>query len=208
MSIPWSDIASLSAAALSAVAAVGAWLAARRSNTTAEAVARIERDRWHADLTPQFEVTVARAEGDRATLDVQLVGPLSLRRLDQVSILITSSDDADRTSRLAGGLPQEVVDAQVWGPYRFTYGADGADINGQSVRSVPMQVGRGRQFSIERTRPPRWIEGQDANERWRTQWLGKPMRLVITCTQEGVSPWVVPHEVEVPESPRMRWLGN
>lgn len=208
MNIPWSDIASFSAAALSAVAAVGSWKAARRANSTANAVANIERDRWHADLAPQFSITIERAEGDRATLDVQLVGPLPLHHLDRVSIAIVSSDDADRMPQLAGSRTQEEIDAQVWGPYRFTHGADGADVNGHTVRPVPLQVGRGRPFSIERTRPPHWQEGEDVNTRWRNQWLRKPLRLVITCTQEGFEPWVVPCDVEVPEPPRMRWLTN
>ncbi|MEV7737826.1 hypothetical protein AB0O75_38130 [Streptomyces sp. NPDC088921] len=53
-------------AVFSAVATGGAWLAARPANTTAEAVARIERERWHADLTPQFRVNIERVASDRA----------------------------------------------------------------------------------------------------------------------------------------------
>lgn len=196
MDIPWSEVASFSAAALSAVAAAGAWMAARRSNATADAVAAIERDRWHADLTPEFEITLGRSEGDRRTLDVQLVGPLPLRRLDSVAISIGSSDDAERTDRLPGGPSQEEIDAQVWGPYRFTHGADGADTNGHTVQPVPMEVGRGRPFSVERTRPPYWQEGNDREERWRDQWLGKPIKLVLTCRRDGFAPWVVPYEID------------
>lgn len=206
MNIPWSDIASFSAAALSAVAAAGSWKAARRANATADSVAGIERERWHADLTPQFRIAIEQSDSGHAKLDVQLVGPLPLHHLDRVSMVIASSDDLDRTPRLAGSRTQEETDAQVWGPYRFTHGADGANVTGHSVRPFPLQVGRGRPFSIERTRPPHWQEGLDVNARWLDQWSGKPLRLVLTCTRAGFEPWTVPYDVEAPPSPRMRWL--
>lgn len=196
MDIPWSQIATFSTAGLSAAAAAGSWMAARRANATAKAVASIERARWHADLTPIFEITIERREGDRATLDVQLIGPLPLGQLDVIAIEIVSSDDAERTDRLAGGPTQEEIDAQVWGPYRFSHGADDADIDGHTVRPVPMQVGRGRPFSIESTRPPRWQEGEHRDDDWWGQWEGKPLRLVMKCSRDGFEPWVVPYDVE------------
>jgi hypothetical protein len=198
MDIDWSDVASFSAAALSAVAAVGSWMAARRSNRTAQTVASIERDRWHAELTPIFEATIQSEEGDRATLDLQLLGPLQLRHLDSVEVAITSSDDADRTSRTTGGPTEEQINAHVWGPYRFTHGADGADEHGHAVAPFPLRVGRGRPFSIERTRPPAWQEGHDRAERWWDQWRGKPLKLVITCHRHDTDPWVVPVDIERP----------
>ncbi|MEW2578325.1 hypothetical protein [Streptomyces syringium] len=205
MNFPWPEMASTSAAALSAVAAVGAWVAARRANATANVVASIERERWHADLTPQFSITIERAEGDRSTLDVQLIGPLPLGHLDEVNIAIVSSDDADRTSTLPGPPTQEDIDAQVWGPYRFTHGADGADAHGSRVQAVSMQVGRGRPFSIEMTRAPLWQEGGDAQERWRSRWRGTPLCLLITCRRGGSDQWVIPCEVENP-APRVSRL--
>ncbi|MFI6140289.1 hypothetical protein ACIBCC_19140 [Streptomyces griseus] len=161
-------------------------------------MASIEQKRWQADLTPMFEVTIKRAEGSRATLDVQLVGPLPLGSLDEVSISITSSDDAVRDDRLAGGPSQEELDAQVWGPYRFTFGANGADVNGRTVKPFALAVGRGHPFSIEQTRPPHWQEGQDRADRWETQWAWKPIKLVFRCQKAGFEPWVVPYDVERP----------
>jgi hypothetical protein len=204
MNISWTEIASISAAGLSAVAALGAWRAARRSSATAAAVAAIEHERWHAELTPEFVITFKRGEGDRGMLDVQLVGPLPLRFLDEVAIRIISSDDADRTPRHSQGPTQEEIDAQVWGPYQFTYGADGANVDGQSVAPVPMHVGRGRPFSIEKTRPPRWQEGQDVNQRWRDQWLRSPVRLLISCRRQGLEPWIIPYDVDLPYFPGAR----
>lgn len=207
MDIPWGDIVTFTTAALSAAAAAGAWFAAHRSATTAETVARIEQDRWHADLLPQFQISIEQAEGDRATLSVRLVGPLPLCRLDEIRLAIVSSDDMSRLARLPGGRSQEELDAQVWGPLRFTHSADGADINGQTVSPFSLEVGTGRPFSIERTRPPHWQQGDDRDARWRDQWLNTPMRLVLTCKREGFKAWIVPRDVDVPEAPRVRWMG-
>ncbi|GGJ63304.1 hypothetical protein [Streptomyces brasiliensis] len=56
MDIPWSSLIAGTTAVFSAVATGGAWMAARRANATAEAVARIERDRWHADYSRALPV--------------------------------------------------------------------------------------------------------------------------------------------------------
>ncbi|WP_069770427.1 hypothetical protein [Streptomyces sp. LUP30] len=207
MDIPRGDVASLSTAGLSTVAAFGAWFAARRSGRTADTVARIEQDRWHADLLPQFDLSIEDREGDRATLRVRLIGPLPLCHLDEIRIEIAQSDDMSRTATLTGGPTQEQVDAQVWGPVCFTHGADGADVHGKTVAPFSLDVGTGRPFSIERTRPPHWQEGHDRAARWRDQWLNSPMRVVLTCKREGFKSWVVPRDVEVPESARVRWVG-
>ncbi|MFE1841656.1 hypothetical protein [Streptomyces sviceus] len=207
MDIPWGTIGALSTAALSTVGAFGAWRAAHRSATTADTVARIEQDRWHADLLPQFDLSLEDREGDRATLRVRLAGPLPLCHLDEIRIEIVQSDDMSRTVTLPGGPTQEEVDAQVWGPMRFTHGADGADVSGKTVAPFSLEVGTGRPFSVERTRPPHWQEGNDRADRWREQWLNTPMRVVLTCKREGFKSWVVPRDIEVPESARVRWAG-
>jgi hypothetical protein len=207
MNIPWGDIATFSTAALSALATAGAWRAAHQSAKTTDAVARIEQDRWHADLLPQFRVTIDRTEGDRATLTVHLAGPLPLSRLDQVRIQIHPSDDKSRVATLPNGPTQDDLDAQVWGPLRFTHGADGADVDGRTVAPFSLEVGKGRPLSVELTRPPHWQQGNNRIAEWRDEWLNKPMRLVLTCTRHGFADWVVPYEVEVPHAPRVRWLN-
>ena len=201
MSIPWSSIVGGVTAAFSAVAGVGAWMAARRANTTADAVARIEKERWHAELLPQFNIAIEGLEGDRATLSVHLAGPLSLHHLDEIRIQVVASDDMSRTATMAGGPSQEAIDAQVWGPFRFVPNINEADANGQRIPSFPLRVGAGHPFALERTRPPLWQEGNDRQEHWRDQWLNKPMRLVLTCRRDGFDPWTVPYEVEVPRQP-------
>ena len=51
------------AAAAAAIAATGSWVAARRANQTATAVAAIERDRRHDELTPKFHITCTLVNG-------------------------------------------------------------------------------------------------------------------------------------------------
>ncbi|MGV9243588.1 hypothetical protein [Streptomyces sp. NPDC003710] len=207
MGTPWASIIAGTTAVFSAVATGGAWMAARRANSTADAVARIERERWHADLTPQFRVTLDRTSDRTATLSVHLAGPLPLGQLDEIRVQVKPSDDMDRTPRLPGPPTAEQVAAHVWGPYKFTHGANGADVDGQTVESFALRVGVGRPFSVEKTSPPHWQEGSDRAERWRDLWLNKPMRLVLTCRREGLEPWVVPYEVAVPQAPRVRTVG-
>ncbi|MEV7054116.1 hypothetical protein AB0N95_01425 [Streptomyces microflavus] len=211
MSIPWGDIATYTTAGAGLVISIAAWRVAarsadeaKRSADSAEDVARIERERWHSDQTPVFKATLERREGDRAQLDFQLVGPLSLQRLDRIELTIANSDDLARRAQLAGSRPQEELDAQVWGPYRFAAGADGADTTGQSVQPFGLTVGRGRPFALERTRPPQWQEGQDRAQRWAMQFSDKPVRLRVVCHKDGVEPWVVPLLAEKP--PRAPWV--
>ncbi|GGX94652.1 hypothetical protein [Streptomyces anandii] len=206
MGTPWSSIIAGTTAVFSAVATGGAWLAARRANATADAVARIERERWHADLTPQFNVTIERSDGDRATLSVHLAGPLPLGYLDEVRVEVRQSDDMDYTPTLPGGAAPEQVAAHVWGPYRFVPHVNGADANGQVMPGFQLRVGAGQPRALERTRAPLWWEGNDREARWRDKWLNKPMRLVLTCRRDGFDPWVVPYEVDVPQAPRVRTL--
>ncbi|MFE7535165.1 hypothetical protein ACFU67_12945 [Streptomyces rhizosphaericola] len=214
MNIPWGDIATIALACIGLTISIAAWRAAsrsadeaKRSADSAENVARIERERWHADQTPVFKAKLVRQEGDRAQLDFQLVGPLSLQHLDRIELTIANSDDLVRSARLAGSRPQEELDAQVWGPYRFGASADGADATGKTVEQFALEVGRGRPFSLERTRPPHWQEGDDRDRRWAAQFGGKPVRLLVHCRKDGVDPWVVPVDVEMPPPPPMAAWG-
>lgn len=221
-----SDVLNTVATIASAIAAGGSWLVAIRANKvareanaaatqanqaadsanrTAEAVARIERERWHAELTPEFEITFEVKGNDHGALDVQLVGPLPLHHLDEIRMEVLASDDMDRTPRLPGGVSAEDVRNQTWGPYRFMPHTDQADAHGKGPGPFALQVGRGAPFSLERTRPPHWDEGHDRVERWVAQWSASPVKLRLTCRKEGHEPWVVPYTIDVTR-PRVRTM--
>jgi hypothetical protein len=111
----WFDwVGAISGGAGVVTGTAGLWIGAK-ANRTANGVARIEGSRWHAEMTPVFQITL-KESGDRASLDVKLTGPTHLGGLDAVHLTITPSDDMDRTPRLAGlRYTQAEVDAQVWG---------------------------------------------------------------------------------------------
>ncbi|WP_329394304.1 hypothetical protein OHA45_12155 [Streptomyces lydicus] len=196
MSIWSSQNLGFAAAALSAVAAVGSWIAARRANSTAATVARIERARWRDDLTPRFVLSLRDLGGGRFNLHVHLDGPDSLGDLDAVSMEVVNDDMDHRVLNPGFGLTQEEADAHIWGPFRFTPGVDGADERGRSVPSVALMMGRGRPFAMERTRPGHWMVGQVA-EGWQQRYVGMPIRLRLTCSR-GQDTWILARKVENP----------
>lgn len=184
----------------------------------ASTTAAIDVQRRHGELTPRFRVEFSAPNpgSDARRLQVTLLGPPELRRLD--ALTVTVRDDhpwrAEKTP-LAGGPTQEQVARQIWGPYRFTRGtgpgADpgrgvpGADETGRSTPTGGMPVGETLPFDMEPTWPPKWSGWSP--EDWRRQ-IGPMLRLLLECHREGWEPWVLPceisavhdvSEIEVPE---------
>ncbi len=184
------------AAVLSAVAACGAWAAASAANRTSTSLAAIERDRWHADLTPEFDIACRAVSSTRAELRVELVGPVGLDRLEEVRVSIRD-DIQGRARVVAGGPSAEEIAAQVWGPYRFVPGVDGADPTGRTVKPVELSLGDWPPFSLERTPPPPWSGGDSGW--WHQEYAGKPVRLTLRCYHADHQPWIVPREVDIEE---------
>lgn len=196
MSIPWGDIATFSTAGFSAVAAGGAWFAARRANRTANAVARIEKERWHAELTPRFELDLAETGNGQALLDIHLAGPDALGHLDSISIAVGNDDRGHQLLSPGVDVTQEEVDAFVWGPYRFSPGADGTDEHGREPKPFDLAVGTGARRAMQRTRPGHWMTGKTQGM-WQGEYVGKPIRLVLTC-RRGDEKWVITRHLENP----------
>ncbi|MEV4341679.1 hypothetical protein [Streptomyces sp. NPDC049590] len=198
---PWPDIVNAIAAGASAVAAGAALFAAKRANTaaerandTADAVARIERDRWHTELTPQFEITATRLGPgtNRVALLMTLTGPAGLPQLDAVTITIRD----DGYTHLPGvGVTQEMLDATIFGPYQFEPGIDDADPDGRRVTTNPMQIGDWVKHSLSVTPVPAWSN----LEYWREQYRNEPIRLRLECKAAGFKPWYIATEVRVAE---------
>jgi hypothetical protein len=64
--------------------------AADRANATADSVAEVERERWHHEMTPRFDVTITQvgSGSDQASLMLTFEGSPALERLDAVEIEI------------------------------------------------------------------------------------------------------------------------
>lgn len=196
MGVPWGDIATFSTAGFSAVAAGGAWFAAHRANTTANTVARIELARWHAELTPQFDIDLAETGNGQALLTVYLNGPDALRNLDSVAISVGNDDMERPLLHPEPNLTQADIDAFVWGPFKFTHGGNGTDEHGRGPEPFSLDVGTGTRRAMQRTRPGHWMEGKTQGM-WQGEYVGKPIRLVLTC-RRGDQEWVITRQLENP----------
>lgn len=193
----WSNILGVIAAGASAVAAFVAWRTSVKANLTAEAVARIEKERWHAERAPRFDIALEETGGGHARLSVHLDGPDVLGELDSVSISVGNDDmDHTLTHEFVDGPTQQQVDEFVWGPWRFTPSADGAGQNGREVDPVPLAVGRGRPFSMERTHPGWWMQGM-TQAQWQRQRSRQKIRLVLSC-RLGDEQWVITKQIDNP----------
>ena len=190
----WAAVLGTVAAGLGAVAAFGAWATARAANKTGATLAAIEQRRWHADLTPECDIACRVVGSERAELRIALTGPVGLDRLDK--LVVNIRDDIQRRAPVVAGGPSfEEISAQVWSPYRFVPGVDGADSNGRSVAPIELPLGDWCAFSLERTQPPPWSSND--HEWWRQQYVGAPLRLTLICNRGSHEAWVVPREVKV-----------
>ncbi len=197
MGFPIATTVSAVSAGLSAVAAVGAWVAAhrangasRRANNTADVLAKIERDRRHAELQPIVEIDAARY----GVLRLKFVGPDELEPHGPLRVTVAIRDDRDRSEdpTLGDGPSREAVAAQVWGPWHLAPRTDGADQAGRTAADRKVALGEGLLSTIERTPAPRWYAGGQAS--WDQAYDDEPIRLRITVTCEGFEPWVLLRE--------------
>lgn len=136
---------------------------------------------------------------------VHLAGPLPLGRLDEIRVEIAQSNDRDYDARLVGDrrVNPEQLAAQPGGAYKSLRSANEMDHAGKTAAPFALVVGKGQMFTLTRTEPPPWWRASIAEEQWRDRWRGQPVRLILTCRRDGIEPWVVPYEVEVPVQPQV-----
>lgn len=197
----------LATATLSAVSAAGSWFAATRSlkssreaATATAGLTAIERERQHAELAPEFKITLTEGwQGIpyNGQLDVGLVGPVGLDYLDEVTIRILDEAGVDHWGR---GLPTGVGEAEaarfIWGPWQFNVGASEDVSDNRTTKPRPYSRVNGKnwnRFSLVHTTPGHWMGAMDA-ERWQKEQPG-PLRLSITCCRHPYEPWIVLHEI-------------
>ncbi|MBC2906769.1 hypothetical protein [Streptomyces cupreus] len=168
--------------------------AADRANATADTVAQVERERWHHEMTPRFDVTITRLgpNTNQASLLLTFDGPPALERLDAVEVEIRD-DGYTHIANLAGEPTQEQIDETIWGPYRFKPGIDGASPNGRGVPAVPVELGGWLKYALEESFAPSWNDPSY----WRERYAGAPVRLWVRCRREGHQPWTLTYNVTV-----------
>jgi hypothetical protein len=196
----------IAAPVAAAVAAVGSWWAATRSNHVTRALAAIEhdrrqeeRERRHEELTPGFVITCKERDTapDQAFLRVALKSG-RLEHLDEVIITILDEADREHWARgLPDGVTQERAEAFVWGPWEFNTGASAQVVSNRTTKARHYSIVTGKNWdllSLNRTRPGHWMSSTN-QEKWQKQYADEPLRLLITCHREGYAPWAIPYEV-------------
>ncbi|WP_166380850.1 hypothetical protein [Catellatospora methionotrophica] len=163
---------------------------------TASAIAQVEHDRWHRELTPalRYELEKPNRLVDQVRLHIHLDGPVGLDGVDGLTVSVR--DDGDHTPQVPGvnaPTAQELADT-IWGPLRFKPHVDEADPVGRSVPRRPLPVGSYLVFALEASRAPRWIEQPD----WERQYRNGRLRLIVTCEKTGYRPWHIPWESAIP----------
>ncbi|WP_157743164.1 hypothetical protein [Micromonospora coriariae] len=195
----WSAIGTVASAVAAFVALAVAYLAygaTQTAGSSTAALTRIETRRIWAETIPQFKVSIEAQADTYALMRVELVGPPSLDRLDQIRLSIRDDYHARGASQVAGGPSAEEVANHVWGPYRFRHGTDGGSENDRTVAPFGLPLGEGTYFSMDRQYPPRWNKSGSETS-WRRDYKDKPVRLLLKCAREGFEPWSVPVEVFV-----------
>jgi hypothetical protein len=189
----------LAVAVVAAAAALGSWRVARKAYRAAHALSRIEQQRLHADLTPNFRCTVvANQARSTAMLQVHLEGPPGLLSHDAIEITASLRNDnphRGNAPQLGGTPTPEEVRAHIWGPWKFS--ADGCDRTGRTVAPQQMAVGEWTRYALTPTYPPSW--SRTTTEDWHREYESAPVRLTITARSKG-SEWIVPLEVPVTTS--------
>ncbi|MGW7433277.1 hypothetical protein ACWGIN_27520 [Streptomyces sp. NPDC054861] len=184
----------------SVVAALASWAATSRASNTAASLAAIERDRWHAELTPEFEISVARLGPgtQRLRFRIKLIGPVGLRGLDEVRVMV-DDDEVERPVVTPPPPTEQDLAEQVWGPARFVPGIDGVEGNGRKARLHAVRPGRVKRLDMEPTKPPFWQNYPEAPLQWSLQYRSEPVRLWIECHAEGHRPWFLHRDVTIEE---------
>jgi hypothetical protein len=181
-------------AGVGAVAAIDASRFARKGARGTEHLALIEADRRHVELTPRFtpRCQTTGLNNTEAVLTLTFTEPAGLDQIELTASI--RDDDTDRLYRIDPNLTAEQIKAQVWGPYRFAPGVDGADKNGRAPAVVQLNRGQSRRFWLERTLPPPWATN---SPNWWEQWADHPVRLNLVARSGSHEPWTVPLDVDV-----------
>jgi hypothetical protein len=163
------------AAVASAAAALFAFLASRR-------LAKIEQDRRHDELRPEFRISFrdVNTTAKTAKLAIELAGPSALDRLD--SIVVSFRTD---------GMMRDEVD-NVFGPVRFEHGTDDAP---SRTKSAARPINRGEFVILQVAKTTSHAEGWD-DATWAQMFRSQPVRLRIDCTKSGREPWFVTMDVD------------
>jgi hypothetical protein len=147
-------------------------------------------DRRHTELTPVFLLGGEILSNGQAALTLQLLGPPGLVGVDRITVSVRD-DSRDRSGGVMGHTPEE-IERQIWGPFRFMPGVDGADRDGRTLAPFPLELGNYRRLEMIPTVGPPWLEDPDS---WHALLDLPEIRLSLKCEREGYDSWIVPVSV-------------
>ena len=192
-----------------AIAAGGSVWAAFKANSTSNSIAKIERERRHQELRPQFTAWCEEYSDSFFYLNLRLDGPDGLDQLDSFRISISNNKNFHPTSLVvqaknADGRPTDQdIEQHIWAPFRFspsvTSSTDDhrATEDGRSISYPVLKLGDEARFQMERTRAPDWNSA--LGEKWWKSFAIKPtLRISIECHRSELDPWVVPFRLATP----------
>jgi hypothetical protein len=177
--------------------------AAASASQAAEALVAIERGRRHEELKPEFDIMCNRQDREHAELRIELTGG-TLDTWDEVTVTILDEADKERWgARLPADVSQQEAEAFVWGAWEFLEAAAMQILSNRQSKPRPYSRPSGKNWDrlpLTPTRPGRWMTTVN-QEQWQEEFVGKPIRLLITCRCEGYDPWHLLREVDVPPMP-------
>jgi hypothetical protein len=189
-------IATVTAVATLAVA-VFAWRAADRSAAAAEGVTRIERDRWHRELTPDLDLQLVQHHANYWALNIELTGPESLQTLDSLVIEVLDEKGVDHLPNPAAGITEAELRTVIWGPLRLRPGVDGVTGPGRTTTIDSLELGQRAVRALEVSLQPSWYA--DPIDTWARHYLDHPLRLRITC-HKAEHRWILIRDLPVPQN--------
>jgi hypothetical protein len=208
------DVVALGATVIAAIAARQSNKSSGKANETAGALAGIEQDRRHSELTPRFRIRVepwTAGDDSDLRLRVMLTGPTGLDHIDGLTVKIRNDHFRRGESTLtAGGPTREEITAHVWGPYRFRPGTGPddarADDDGRvTIYDAELPIGEELPYFLERTRPPTWATSM-SQEQWNEQ-RGPVIRMALEAWHNDHGRWILPCEIDLSVDHDVHYAG-
>lgn len=190
--------AAVEATRQAAAAAKESAAAAGRSAIAAEAGMALETSRRHEELTPRFRVAVKRYS-EFSYMTVFLLGPLELGRLAGLTVTIRDTDRFPIPERSDHPWTPEQRAELIFGPYRFSPGT-ATDAAGRMASHEGIQVRDELNFIMSPTSPPSWSGWEPGD--W-LEWVGTWLRLRLEARREGWEPWTLTCELDLAAEPAM-----
>ncbi len=138
--------------------------------------------------------------GGGAELELLLTGPQGVEaaKVERLEI----QDGEPWANPVAPGATREELAVHVRGPYEFKSGLKGQTSGGRIVEPFTLTVGYPHKLLLRETSPP--LNSGIPGNVWQQDVHTLPLRMALTCTQEGYDePWRYVHP-EIPVSNQLR----